>query len=459
VAANDGMLHAFRASDGVELFAYLPGAVITGDGTESSRIARLSDPAYGGNAVPHQYFNDGETTVADAYFGGDWHTVLVGTTGRGPAKAVYALDITDPSSPDLLWERSALDGQTNSDRIGEIVGKPVIAQTADGTWSVLIGNGYNSGQDKAALLRFDLSSGALSVHGTDSSTSNGLAPPAVWMSDAANGISTTAYAGDLLGRVWSFGLTAAGSDGTLLYSAVGGSGTAQPITAGMLAGKDPDTSYLWLFFGTGRYLAQGELADDSVQTWYGIIVQGDGTDFGDAAGSGRGSLRQRQITSETASSDTTLGTRTISAGTDGDMSGKKGWYMDLKVQSQTARGERMVTPNQYQGSLLLGTTRIPESSDPCNPSGSGWIMAVDPFDGTSPDEVFFDVNGDSVFDEDDETNGQPAGGVGFDSVPNNPIFVGNEMLVSFDNATNSSIHTAGTVGALRRLSWRELIAQ
>ena len=117
----------------------------------------------------------------------------------------------------------------------------------------------------------------------------------------------------------------------------------------------------------------------------------------------------------------------------------------------------MVTPNQFQGSLLLGTSRVPVVTDPCNPSGSGWIMAVDPFTGGNPASTFFDLNNDKKFDSEDQVNSIPAGGVGFDSIANNPIFVSNTMLVSFDNATTGSIDTAGTVGALSRLSWRELV--
>ncbi|MES0873360.1 pilus assembly protein [Sinimarinibacterium thermocellulolyticum] len=465
VAANDGMVHAFHAANsgnnpapGEETFAFLPDAVIR------AGIKALTDPSYGSVSQPHQFFNDGELTVADAYLNGAWRTVLVGTTGRGSAKAVYALDITDPAAPALLWERSATDGLSGSDWIGQNTGKPVIALVGTASapsWAVLVGNGYNSAQNKAALLQFDLGTGALSVYPTDASTNNGLAQAAVWIDDPTNGIGTRAYAGDLRGRVWKFDLTNAASTATLIYTATTAGGAAQPITGGMLVGRDPATANLWLFFGTGRYLTQGDLSDTTVQTWYGIIVDGAGSDFGDAAGSGRGTLRQRQILSETApnadSNPPRLGGRTISSGTSGDLSGRQGWYIDLLVQGGTAQGERMVTPNQFQGSLLLGTTRIPVSSDPCNPSGSGWIMAVDPFDGTAPDANFFDLNGDGQFNDGDRVNDQIAAGVGFTSVPNNPIFVGNTMLVSFDNATTSSIRTAGTVGALRRISWREWV--
>jgi len=463
VAANDGMLHAFDAGTGVETFAYLPSAVIT------SGISNLSNPNYGGSSVPHEYYNDGELTVADVYLGSAWHTVLVGTTGRGPAKAVYALDATNPAAPSLLWERSAGDGGTDSNYIGQIVGKPIIAQTADGTWSVLIGNGYNSASGTAALLQFNLTTGALTAYPTDATTNNGLAAPAVWIGTITNDVSTVAYAGDLNGNVWSFDLTDPGHAGTLLFTAKDSKNNVQPITGGMLAGMDPSTGNVWLFFGTGQYLSQSDLANTNTQTWYGIIVQA--ADIGSTLVSnlqnGRLDLIPRSIIAEQAPNPSanppTLGSRVITPGTSGDTSGKSGWYIDLTSPTAGAQGERMVIPNEFQGSLLIGTTRIPLSSDPCNPSGSGWIMAINPFTGTNPESAFFDLNNDGQFTSADlvTVNGQQyaSAGIGFNSIPNNPIFVGNTMLTSSDNATTSSIATAGSVGPVGRVSWRELVTQ
>lgn len=455
VAANDGMVHSFDANTGAEVFAFLPDAVIR------AGIKNISDPAYGGNSVPHQYFNDGELAVADVYYSSAWHTVLVGTTGRGPAKAVYALDVTNPAAPTVLWERSATDGLTNSNYIGQVTGRPVVAQTANGTWSVLMGNGYNSTSGRSALLKFDIQSGTLSVYTTDTTSNNGLAPPAVLIGNIADGISTKAYAGDLTGKVWEFGL--AGTTGTSVYSARDADGAVQPITAGMLAGKDPLTGNLWLFFGTGRYLAQTELSDTSIQTWYGIIVQSSNSSLVSNLSSGRAALREREIVAEQSATSTRVAARAISSGSASDMVGKSGWYTDLVLSGGTARGERMVNANQFQGSLLIGTTRIPESSDPCSPSGSGWIMAINPFTGTAPDSTFFDINNDGQFNSSDtitiDGTTYVVAGVGFSSIPNNPIFVGNTMLISFDNASTGSINTRGTVGALRRQSWRELVAQ
>ncbi|EIL94879.1 pilus assembly protein [Rhodanobacter spathiphylli] len=472
VASNDGMLHGFDAATGAENFAYLPGAVIT------SGVSALASVEYGGT-VDHGFFNDGELTISDAYIGSPvgWKTVLVGTTGRGVAKTVYALDITDPASVKFLWERSGGDGiidsgtTSNSGYIGQMTGKPVIAQTADGTWSVLIGNGYNSAAGESALLQFDLATGTLHVHKTGDSS--GLAAPAVWMDPSGNGVSTAAYAGDANGNVWSFAInTSAGtsttatpdSNGVKVFKAVDDSGNAQPITAGMLAGKDPATGNTWVFFGTGQYLTTTDLANLKTQSWYGLIVQSGTSGLAVTDASTRSAnLVKRSITAEVGNGRTVT-TLAQAAAASAAITGKSGWYIDLLSPTGTAgaavqQGERMVTPNQFQGNLLLGTTRIPQATDPCNPSGKGWIMALDPFTGTNPSANFFDRNGDGKVDSSDSVGGTPAAGIGFSSLPNNPIFVGSTMLTSFDNGSTSSIKTSSSTGQIQRVSWRELIAQ
>lgn len=501
VAANDGMLHAFNASTGTETYAYLPGAVIT------AGIKSLSDPAYGAasattTVIPHQYYNDGELTIADAYFGSAWHTVLVGTTGRGLAEAVYALDITDPGNITPLWERSTGDGRPNSKYIGQMVGKPVIAKVQDNTansdWQVLIGNGYNSSSGVSALLEFNLATGDLNVHTTDTTPLNGLAAPVTWMNDPTSGISTKAYAGDLAGHVWSFPLsdvtttpgTAPGqaatntytvnlSDaGTKIFTATDAGSNPQPITAGMLAGRDPITSNVWLFFGTGEYLNSGDTTTTQVQSWYGLIVQVGNTSQNLPslpATTLDGSLVQRSIIYEQAgnpdATPPTVGLRAVTPlPVPSDMAKKLGWYMNLVqpiVDSKSGaltgvndQGERMVTPNQFQGNLLLGTTRIPQAAtnaDICNSSGSGWVMAVDPFTGTNPSGPFFLANGGDGRVKMPDGSYLPAAGVGFSALPNNPIFVGGDMLMSFDNGTTSSINTSGAAGLPQRVSWKELV--
>ncbi|CAN5850839.1 hypothetical protein BH11MYX3_BH11MYX3_03180 [soil metagenome] len=105
--ATDGMIHAVCASQtgacaslalGTELWAFLPRVQLPLIATKKTRI-------------------DGSVRVVDAF--GDftnnpatgsrsWHTVLTFQTGyAGTSKpAVYALDVTDPASPVILWEHT-----------------------------------------------------------------------------------------------------------------------------------------------------------------------------------------------------------------------------------------------------------------------------------------------------------------------------------------------------------------
>ena len=261
------------------------------------------------------------------------------------------------------------------------------------------------------------------------------------------------------------------STGTLLFTARDASNNRQPITTGMLASKDPASGNVWLFFGTGKYLTAADLADTSTQTWYGIIVQPSSSSLVSNLGNGRSSLMQRAIVYESAPQTLTVnGTTTSLQGqraftptpAASDMAGKSGWYIDLVSPGSGAQGERMVLPNQFQGSALIGTSRIPLATDVCNPTGQGWIMALNPFSGTNLSATFFKFNApqaDTVVVTVGSTSVTlPVSGVGSSSVPNAPIFVGNKMLTSYDNATTTSANITGSAGILTRVFWHRLIA-
>lgn len=460
VTANDGMLHGFNALTGVETYAYMPGAVLTA----AINPSVLAQANYGSGVNPHQYFNDGQVTTADVYYSSAWHTVLVGTTGRGVTKAIYALDVTDPTNVKFLWEKSSVD----SAYIGQITGRPIIAQTTNG-WVALLGNGYNSTNNTAALLSIAIngsSNPAVNVYTAGTGTNNGLATPTVLISTVSNGIATTAYAGDLLGNVWSFDLSNTSGAGTLIFTTpTDSNGVHQPITSPVLLGKDPDTAHLWLFFGTGKYLTSTDLADKQVQSWYGLIVDG-------TLPVTQASLVQRSIiyedSGEAANPSATPPViarnpaRAFSAGAAGDLAGKSGWYINLVPPSNTPEGERMLVGNQFSNGFLIGTSLIPDTSDPCAPGGRGWVMALNPFTGTNPTGNFFDMNGDGVFNDLDKVtvNGSlvPTGGIGFSSLTGSAAFSGNVLLVNQNGVLNSR-QTQPQANTPSRVSWRELINQ
>ncbi|TIC79605.1 hypothetical protein E5K04_13740 [Crenobacter intestini] len=431
VGGNDGMLHGFDADTGVETFAFVPDAVLPS-------LADYAMPGYS-----HRYFVDGELTVADVYLDDEWKTVLVGTLGRG-GRAVYALDVTDPANVKLLWQK----GSGDIPSLGQVIGKPLIARMERGHWQVVVGNGLNGSTGEASLLLLDLEDGDVTVVATPASGGNGLSAVDVWDTDG-DGYHDTAYGGDQAGNIWAFtSLDKNKPRARLLFSAKDGLGNPQPVTAAPIAAIDPKSRKRWVFFGTGRFLGEGDLRSKQVQTWYGLID--DGTVIG-----GRGLLAERKIKEDALLAGRMV--RVLAKADPSDLLSKKGWFMDLKGSGVKIGGERMVVPNQIRGASLVGTSRIPDASDPCLPDGRGFSMAINPFTGTALERGFFDVDGDGKVDENDMLGGSYVSGVGFDSSPSAPIFVGNNMLSSLENASLAQLVTSGGFGLAKRMSWREIV--
>lgn len=437
VGSNDGMLHGFNARTGAETYAFVPNAVIR------NNLRLYSDPAY-----DHRYYVDGEIAVSDVYdtSSNDWKTVLVGTLGRG-GPGVFALDVTDPANVRFLWEKRGTDIAA----LGKNIGRPVIAQVADGDWRVLLGNGPGTTAGSAQLVMIGATSGTVTVVNTGASGSNGLTAVLARDSDGDR-FADTAYAGDLRGNLWKFTGLSSSPSVSKMFEAVDPDGVAQPITAAPLAGKDPATGTVWVFFGTGKYLGGNDPLDRQVQTWYGLKDEGSSL-------ISRGSLVQRDILAEGVINQRAV--RAIEEGTAADLASSNGWYIDLISPVRGEEGERMVVPNRFQGPVLIGTTRIPDASDACLPAGKGFVMALNPFTGARLDMTFFDATGDGEFTNADMmmVDGEltVVSGIGFGSGPSNPIFIENIMQVSLDDGTTQTIETQGSAAEAGRMSWRELV--
>lgn len=371
VGANDGFVHGFSGSTGVEKFGYMPYGAL-------SKVGLLLNPKY-----QHQYFVDGPVSVGDAQINGAWGTALVGSTGAG-SQSLYALDVSNPSAmgaSKVLWE---LNGASNAD-LGNVFGRPLILPVAGASgprWVVLVGNGYNSTNEKPALLVIDLSTGATiatlrpSVTGT---AANGLGN-LVARADA-NGYATTVYGGDLDGNVWKFSL--AGSDtskwkvdlgGAPLFQAKDASGVTQPISGGFDMAAGPNGG-VYLYFGTGRYIATTDNQVDSstqVQSLYGIL------DTGSAITGGRSVLAPRVILSQSA---TVPPTRSLEQGTVNYLT-QSGWYVDLRVKNGPNNGERFIGFPSVQGGQVYFTTFEP-MGDACTPGGLNWLYGLDAMTGSA----------------------------------------------------------------------------
>lgn len=444
VGANDGMVHGFNANTGQETYAFMPNAVIL------NGLRSFADPDY-----EHRYFVDGEMVVTDIYdtVSTSWKTVLVGSLGRG-GPGLFALDVTDPGDVKFLWEKNG----TDIPALGKNIGRPVITQVADGDWRVVLGNGHGTATGLAQLITINVRTGAVTTASTGVAGNNALS--AVLARDVdGDRISDVAYAGDLKGNLWKFSSLRTTPSATRIFEARDPGGVAQPITSAPLVGRDPTTATVWVFFGTGRYLSTSDLNDRQVQTWYGIKDSYTNV-------TARRNLVQRNIIAETPGTPFTV--RAVQEGAVGDIGvSQRGWYMDLVSPGNVRRGERIVVPNRFQGAALVATTRIPEATDICRPTGTGFIMAINPFTGARLPDTFFDVNRDGQFTAGDMmlvgSSGGGSGtptvvtGVGTGESQNEFISTGQYLQFQSHTSVLNQLKFQVPATGTGRMSWREIV--
>lgn len=429
VGANDGMLHAFHAGQytgkaddlfgeraqfdngsGEEVFAYVPAAVY-------EKLPNLALPEY-----LHRYYVDGSPVSGDAYIDRKWRTVLIGSTGAG-GKSYFALDIDNPSemsAAQVMWEFTHPE-------LGLTIGQATIARLSSGKWVAIFGNGYNSTSHKAQLFIVDLADGKLIRvidTGAGSFTSpNGLASPLVVDTDV-DGNADLVYAGDYLGNLWKFDLTAADPanwkisfGGKPLFKATDSTGKVQPITVRPTVRRHPSQDGLALYFGTGKVLLVGDQGDMSEQALYGIfdLCGRDSSSTGCKTPSTaqqvlKSSLLKQRIYEE-GTTDFGEGVDAVSADyrlvTQEELTDThQGFYLILTPPDGSKKGERVVGNADISFSdRIIYTTLIP-NDDPCEQGADGWIMEIDPFSGGRKDYSVFDMNNDTLFNAADNKGGE-----------------------------------------------------
>jgi type IV pilus assembly protein PilY1 len=198
---NDGMLHAFRESDGVELWAFIPPDLL--DNLQSLTA----------NTADHGYFVDASPIAADLKLSGAWKTILVFGLRRG-GNTYYALDITDTTNPVWMWSFT-------DTKMGETWSEPAIGKVKIGTtdkYVAFVGGGYNTAQNNAsgkAFFAIDLADGTkLWDYYNDGSTDDrrymnfSIAANATAIDLDNDGYVDRVYIGDVGGQVWKFDVSA-----------------------------------------------------------------------------------------------------------------------------------------------------------------------------------------------------------------------------------------------------------
>jgi len=351
MGANDGMLHAFDADTGVERWAYVPSMVIP-------NMWKLADKNY---STMHSYYVNGNPVVGDVYAGGSWRTILVGGLNGG-GRGYYALDITNPASPILLWEltSNSTDALYDAD-LGYSFGQPVITKKADGTWVVLLTSGYNNTNTGKGYLyvRDALTGAAISKISTgvgDTTTPSGLARIATWADDPEkNNTAGYTYGGDLLGNLWRFDIN---TNGVMKFAELkDAGGSPQPITTRPTMGNVDGKRVV--FVGTGKYLEASDLTNIQQQSVYAIKDNDESATLVNP----RTTLVQQILTN--------TGAERIVTSNDVDFSTGRGWYVDFPDSGERSN----VNPLLAWGVLTVPT--IVPSNTVCSPGGYGWLNYFD----------------------------------------------------------------------------------
>lgn len=426
VGSNDGMLHAFNATNGTEAFAYVPSPVY-------SKLSRLTTQDY-----QHEYTVDGQMSSQDVQIGQSWRTYLVGGLGAG-GQGVFALDVTDPSAASeqdpgkiVKWEFTDHDDAA----MGYLLSAPILRKLANGDWVAIFSSGYNAeykedgrypGTGRAAIFMLKLSGPTEAtrtwVQGTNywkielptgtAGEPNGVGGVASFDADG-DGTADYLYAGDLTGAIWRVRLPSATGDwaptAQTIFKAVDANNNPQPITAPLALSVGPNYTGVFIAFGTGKLLepsdlkpASGGFASNSLYgiwdkkpeneqaeqiTRSSLMAQKILTTEGNQAyGSGDNGAMQFSLLSAYIPNYTETARTNVVAGSSNPLAtgptattppNQRGWSFD--VPSGSATGERTIYRPETVGSFSIFVNAMP-SAESCEGGGSEAQYAVETLTG------------------------------------------------------------------------------
>ena len=463
VGANDGFLHGFSAgawdttgtiynsttNTGQEVLAFMPQTVLQSIHNASNSYIDYANPQYG-----HNYYVDATPASGDLYYGGTWHTWVVGGLGAGGSE-IYALDVTTPgnfseSNASTLvmgdWQggtsvttnpgnfvcQNAANCALN---LGNTYGTPTIRRLHNGDWALIFGNGLNSSSGDAGIfvLTIDPTSSTQTMYylsAGKSGTSDGIAYAHPVDMDQDHVVDYV-YAGDVLGNVWRFDLTSNDPNAWTVTPGPLFTTSSQPITSDVYPVFVQGTAgvQLMLFFGTGEKFPLTQSSGISYvtgqQSFYGIWdwnMSGwnsiNSTQFASMPAGTIGTLGPSNLQQQTVTIDSSTGLPSIdtpyvvcwagttscsaasqSAGTSA-VSGNSqyGWYINLPGSNS---GYGNSTNEQVIYNPILVTTAIqfnsilPAIDSPlmCTPDqDQGWSYALNVSNGNPINNPPFFIN-------------------------------------------------------------------
>ena len=262
---NDGMLHAFKDSDGEELWGFIPPDLL-------NRLKAL-------HADVLEMFVDGspKAYISRNSDGTIQRVILIFGLRRG-GNHYYALDVTDPVAPQYLWEIDPDAAGSPYALMGQSWSAPTLGQVAclTGTpncpatgrrWVAFIGGGFDTDQDLdvppasdhlgTAVYAVNIFDGSL-VAGFTPATYTGMthAIPSdiVKVDTDYDGIVERLYVGDLGGQMWRFNVSDTDPNNwsaSVLFTSASGTKIFYPPDVTLEWNSATRRGYEMVFFGTG----------------------------------------------------------------------------------------------------------------------------------------------------------------------------------------------------------------
>lgn len=374
--ANDGVFRAIKGGlgtgSGAEMWGFIPPEFF-------GKLKRLRDNSpIISSANKRPYFADGPVGVYQKDVNGDGK--LVAADGdkvylyvgmRRGGRLLYALDVSDPDLPKLLWKRDA--SSTGFAELGMTWSEPKVARIRAHTNPVLImGAGYDANQDNDPVTVADtMGRGIMVIDAIDgtllwqagpapagatnnvtvSGMTHSMPSDATILDKDGNGNVDRIYIGDTGGNLWRVDISDANMAnwGVVKLAAIGGSGANDRrkfmYPPDVVYGSDGYGSYDAVLVGTGDREHPFEV---SVANRFYMFKDRD---------TGFVSTRTSPITEATlfdATSNTIqVGSTSDAAAATSQLGGSDGWMLRL------AAGEKVIS-----GSVTLAGTTFFNTNQP-----------------------------------------------------------------------------------------------
>ncbi len=393
VGVNDGMIHGFDAESGEEKWGFVPQFALP-------KFAAMADSFY-----CHSYSCDQTVTVKDVQINGIWKTVLIAGGGAG-GSSIFALDVTYPDSPRVMWQADLPNGKKDHSEV-EVI-------TVRGRSVALVGSGLDVDDMEAYLYAYDITTGDLlgsTLLSRDSGAPRNKASRPAVVDVNLDGQTDLVYVADMMGSLYRIALNGDVKPSNWTVSTLY-EGT-QEIQADPVAAYGPNGA-IYLYFGTGAYLEDPDMESTGQNSFLCVYDLHDG-------------------------STATMGNMIDQTSSVGDITGHRGWYVDLWNDG----AERVTKQCVVVAETVIFSSFAP-SDDPCVAGGISWLYQMSYENGAVPDVDYMSSEADRSVSL----------GEGIASYPVVDLSEG-KAVVQSSNADINVEPIAAIIQPLRVRSWQE----